>query len=81
MGLKSLSDHYAEQGMDFIEETERRAADARFIIDTAAKYNVPPSWVYRPNNTATADIDAASASANPGSALDGFQPLSNPGNP
>ena len=81
MGLKSLSDHYAEQGMDFIEETERRAADARFIIDTAAKYNVPPSWVYRPNNTSPADIDSASASANPGSALDGFQPLSNPGNP
>lgn len=82
MGLKSLSDHYAEQGMDFIEETERRAADARFIIDTAAKYNVPPSWVFRPNNTSPADIDSASSAfPQEGSALDGFQPLSNPGNP
>lgn len=82
MGIKSLSDHYAEQGMSFVEETERRAADARFIIDTAAKFGVPPSWIYRPSNTPTADIDSASTtSPASGSTADGFVPFPNPGNP
>ena len=35
------SDHYAELGADFGEEIERRAADAKLILDIALKYGVP----------------------------------------
>ena len=41
MGLKNLSDHYAELGAGFGEEIDRRAADAKLILDTALKYSVP----------------------------------------
>ena len=42
MGLKTLSDHYAEFGADFGEEIERRAADAKLILETAA--NMACRW-------------------------------------
>ncbi len=32
MGLKTLSDHFAELGADFGEEIERRAADANMRV-------------------------------------------------
>ena len=37
MGLKTISDHYEELGADFGEELERRARDAKMIIETARK--------------------------------------------
>jgi capsid protein len=49
MGLKTLSDHYAELGADFGEEIERRAADAKLILDTALKYGVPVDMLWKPN--------------------------------
>ena len=48
MGLKTLSDHYAELGADFGEEIERRATDARLIMDTALKYGVPLEMLWKP---------------------------------
>lgn len=48
MGLKTLSDHYAELGADFGEEIERRAADARMIMETAEKYGVPMEMLWKP---------------------------------
>jgi hypothetical protein len=48
MGLKTLSDHYAELGADFGEELERRAADAKLILETARKYGVPPEMLWKP---------------------------------
>jgi len=50
-GLKTFSDHYAELGMDFREEIERRAQDARAILDTAKLYGVPVDMLYRPSGT------------------------------
>jgi capsid protein len=47
MGLKTLSDHFNEQGADFGEEIERRASDAKLIIDTAAKYGVPIEMLWK----------------------------------
>jgi hypothetical protein len=47
MGLKTLSDHYAELGADFREEIERRGADAKLILETAAKYGVPPEMLWK----------------------------------
>jgi capsid protein len=51
-GLKTLSDHYAELGADFREEIERRAADARLILDTAAKHGVPVEMLWKPSGAA-----------------------------
>jgi capsid protein len=48
MGLKTLSDHYAELGADFGEEIERRAADAKLILETARKHGVPPEMLWKP---------------------------------
>ena len=49
MGLKTLTEHFAEQGMDFEQEMEVRAQNARRILDLAAKYNVPIDLLYRPS--------------------------------
>ncbi|MBP7948909.1 MAG: phage portal protein [Verrucomicrobiales bacterium] len=48
MGLKTLSDHFQELGADFGEEIERRAADAKLILETAAKFGVPPEMLWKP---------------------------------
>jgi capsid protein len=47
MGLKTLSDHFAELGADFGEEIERRAADAKLILETAMKYDVPVGMLWK----------------------------------
>jgi len=60
MGLKTLSDHFNEQGADFGEEIERRAADAKLIIDTAAKFGVPVEMLWKPAGT-VADAPGHSA--------------------
>lgn len=49
MGLKTLSDHFNEQGADFGEEIERRASDAKLILDTAAKHGVPVDMLWKPS--------------------------------
>lgn len=51
MGLLSFSDHFAELGMDFREELERRARDARAILEAAARHGVPVDMIYRPSGT------------------------------
>ena len=38
---KHSSEHFAEQGMDFAEEMEIRAQNARALLDLAEKYSVP----------------------------------------
>ena len=48
MGLKTLSYHFNEQGADFGEEIERRASDAKLIIETAEKYGVPVEMLWKP---------------------------------
>lgn len=56
MGLKTLSDHFSELGMDPREEIRRRASDAKLLKDTAAEFGVPVSMLYQPSNN-PADID------------------------
>jgi capsid protein len=48
MGLKTISDHYQELGADFGEEIERRARDAQMILETAKKYGIPASMLWKP---------------------------------
>jgi capsid protein len=55
MGLKTLSDHFAELGADFGEEIERRATDARLIMDTALKYGVPLEMLWKPGGSPVAN--------------------------
>ena len=52
MGLKTISDHYEELGADFGEELERRARDARMILDTAKKYDLPVEMLWKPSREA-----------------------------
>lgn len=60
-GLKTLTDHYAELGMDIHEEVENRARELRLIQDTAAKYGLPPQLLFDSfRNTDHPDTDNAS---------------------
>jgi capsid protein len=53
MGLKTLSDHFQELGADFGEEIERRASDAKLILETANKHGVPIDMLWKPAGAAT----------------------------
>ena len=48
MGLKTLSEHFAEQGMDFEEEMRVRAQNARRILDLAREFDIPLEMLWRP---------------------------------
>jgi capsid protein len=54
MGLKTLSDHFSELGADFREEIERRAADAKLILETATKHGVPAEMLWKPSGAMAA---------------------------
>ena len=47
MGLKTLSDNFQKLGADFGEEIERRASDARLILETAAKHGAPVEMLWK----------------------------------
>lgn len=82
MGLKTLSDHYAELGMDARDEIRRRAADARLIIDAATEFNVPVSMVASlATNVQPEAINAAAAGETSTKADTGFTPFPSAGNP
>jgi hypothetical protein len=51
MGLKTISDHFEELGADFGEELERRVRDARLILETARKYDVPLEMLWKPSGS------------------------------
>ena len=53
MGLKTISDHYEELGADFGEELERRARDAKMILEVAAKHGVPVEMLWKPAGSQT----------------------------
>lgn len=50
MGLKTLSEHFSELGMEFEEEMRIRAQNARYILDLAAEYNIPVEMLWKSNN-------------------------------
>lgn len=60
-GLKTLSESYAELGLDFEEQAEVRAQDARILFDLAAKYQIPLEMLYRPSTGAVTVADQDSA--------------------
>ena len=61
-GLRTLSEAYAELGLDFEEQAEVRAQDARLLIDLASKYQVPLQMLWNPSkgvNVTSSDADLA----------------------
>ena len=48
MGLKTHSYHDAELEIVFGEEIERRASDAKFILETATRHGVPVEILWKP---------------------------------
>lgn len=60
MGLKTISDHYEELGADFGEELERRARDAKMILEAASRHGVPLEMLWKPSGgSVTAPIPPA----------------------
>ena len=64
MGLKTLSDHYSELGADFGEEIERRASDAKLILETALKFGVPVDMLWKPTGSPVQQVSQKSAGDN-----------------
>jgi capsid protein len=80
-GLKTYSDDYAERGMNYATECDRRGADARLAIDTAKKWNVPLSMIWKPATTPTADLEAALQDVPGPDPANEFTPFPSAGNP
>ena len=62
MGLLSMSELYAQRGLDFRSEMEKRAADMAHIQNLAKQYGIPFELLFRPSNTplgTVAQVDQA----------------------
>jgi capsid protein len=56
MGLLSMSELYAQRGLDFRTEMSKRAADMVHIKDLAEEYGIPFELLFRPSNTPVGTI-------------------------
>jgi capsid protein len=56
MGLLSMSELYAQRGLDFRTEMQKRAADMVHIKDLAEEYGIPFELLFRPSNTPVGTI-------------------------
>ncbi|PTY02396.1 hypothetical protein DB346_09845 [Verrucomicrobia bacterium LW23] len=74
MGLKTISDHYEELGADFGEELERRARDARMILETAAKYGIPLEMLWKPAGGQPSPMESFTPPKSTGSKSDAQTP-------
>ena len=61
MGLLSMSELYAQRGLDFRTEMQKRAADMVHIKDLAAEYGIPFELLFRPTNTPVGTVQPAEA--------------------
>jgi capsid protein len=57
MGLLSMSELYAQRGLDFRTEMQKRAADMVHIKDLAAEYGIPFELLFRPTNTPVGTVE------------------------
>ena len=58
MGLLSMSELYAQRGLDFRTEMAKRAADMVHIQDLAKEYGIPFELLFRPSNTPMGTVEA-----------------------
>lgn len=63
MGLLSMSELYAQRGLDFRTEMAKRASDMVYIQDLAVKYGIPFELLFRPSNTPVGSVEAVDQSA------------------
>jgi capsid protein len=56
MGLLSMSELYAQRGLDFRTEMHKRAADMVHIKNLADEYGIPFELLFRPSNTPVGTI-------------------------
>jgi hypothetical protein len=56
MGLLSMSELYAQRGLDFRTEMHKRAADMLHIKNLAEEYDIPFELLFRPSNTPVGTI-------------------------
>ena len=57
MGLLSMSELYAQRGLDFRTEMQKRAADMVFMQDLSKQYGIPFELLFRPTNTPIGTVD------------------------
>jgi lambda family phage portal protein len=48
LGIKTLEEHFAEQGKDFESEMLKRAQNAKHVLDLAETHNVPLAMLWNP---------------------------------
>ena len=60
-GNRTFHDDFAERGAKFHQEMRRRAQEARFILDLAKEYEVPPAMLFNPSPSSSATAATADA--------------------
>jgi len=65
MGLLSMSELYAQRGLDFRTEMNKRAADMVHIQDLAKQYGIPFELLFRPTNTPIGTVEAVDSEDQP----------------
>jgi capsid protein len=63
MGLLSMSELYAQRGLDFRTEMAKRAADMVHIQDLAKEYGIPFELLFRPTNTPIGTVEGVDSEA------------------
>ena len=58
MGLLSMSELYAQRGLDFRTEMDKRAADMVHIQNLAKQYGIPFELLFRPTNTPMGTVES-----------------------
>ena len=58
MGLLSMSELYAQRGLDFRTEMQKRAADMVHIQNLAKQYGIPFELLFRPTNTPVGTVES-----------------------
>ncbi len=64
-GLKTLTENYLEEGLDPKEKMRENAVEKRYLLDLTKEFDVPLSMLYKPQNVAPSDINAAAADDEP----------------
>jgi capsid protein len=62
MGLLSMSELYAQRGLDFRTEMDKRAADMVHIQNLAKQYGIPFELLFRPTNTPIGTVEGVDES-------------------
>jgi capsid protein len=62
LGLLSMSELYAQRGLDFRTEMDKRASDMVHIQNLAKQYGIPFELLFRPTNTPMGTVESVDKS-------------------